>query len=227
MSIRESYDRYHALSSNGAYGHSERFSGSVLKLLRAQSGQSLLDIGCGKGLFLEVVKRYKLHSHGIDVSIVALKTSRSKGLSVVLADAEHLPFGDNSFSLVTCIGSLEHVPNPHNAVKEMARVLDRDGKAFIFVPNSYFIGHMYLVWKTGNPPDEGGQYFSERFRTRWEWQRLLENGGLNVLGIKKFNNVLTSRRFGTLTRYFYHIFLRPFVPLNLSYAFGFLCEARH
>ncbi len=90
---------------------------------------------------------------------------------------ESLPFEDDSFDVVTCIGSLEHFPDPAAGAGEMARVLRPGGTAVIFVPNLFFLGHVWFGVSRGTQPSEGGQAFSEIFLSSQGWRELLERGG--------------------------------------------------
>lgn len=52
----------------------------------------------------------------------------------VVADAHELPYADNSVDAIHCEAVLEHLKSPHNAVKEMYRVLKPGGKLFAVSP---------------------------------------------------------------------------------------------
>ena len=58
----------------------------------------------------------------------------------IVADAQTLPFKNNSFSLVVAHQVLEHIPSSHAAVNEICRVLAPKGKVIITVP-FYFPFH--------------------------------------------------------------------------------------
>ena len=51
----------------------------------------------------------------------------------IQADAAGLPFKDNTVDSVVCTGVLEHVKNPHQAVREMSRILTPGGRLFLEV----------------------------------------------------------------------------------------------
>lgn len=55
----------------------------------------------------------------------------------ILADARRLPFVENSFSTVVATEILEHLDHPENAVREARRVLKKDGRVVISVPNRF------------------------------------------------------------------------------------------
>lgn len=79
---------------------------------------TVLDVGCGRGHLLEAYR-----SHGFDVSGVDLVNNLDDpGITFHQGGIESLPFPDNSFDLVTCSHTLEHVINLAQAVAELKRV---------------------------------------------------------------------------------------------------------
>ena len=68
----------------------------------------VLDIGCGTGGFMKRLRERFDRVVGLDLSWLGLTHTRSRGFpSVLMADANHLPFSDNCFDLVVCIDVLE------------------------------------------------------------------------------------------------------------------------
>ena len=68
----------------------------------------VLDIGCGTGGFMKRLRERYTRVVGLDLSWLGLTHTRSRGFpSVLMADANHLPFPDNCFDLVVCIDVLE------------------------------------------------------------------------------------------------------------------------
>ena len=93
----------------------------------------ILDVGCGTGANLEMLKNFG-EAEGVDVSSDALEFCRAKGLKVHKGLAEELPFEDESFEVVTALDVVEHLDDDIAGLKEMFRVLKTDGKTLIFVP---------------------------------------------------------------------------------------------
>lgn len=106
-----------------------REAGLMLRLLRPQSGASLLDAGCGTGHFSRRFARAGLRVAGVDPDPAMLVYARahSAGLDLdyVRADARALPFPDASFDYTAAVTSLCFVPDPVRALQELWRVSRR------------------------------------------------------------------------------------------------------
>ncbi len=67
----------------------------------------------------------------------------------MLADAQYLPFRNNTINEIYCSHILEHLQNPRLTVREIARILKSKGVATIIVPNIRFPWTIYLRYKYG------------------------------------------------------------------------------
>lgn len=224
--FRLHYNKWHQKDFSFMVSNSEKKENErILKILKAQSGKRLLDLGCGKGSFCSAAFNNGLEVYGADFSEIALKDAKSYNAKInyILSDAESVPFKEGFFDYVVCLGSFEHFSNKGIVLQEINRVLKEDGKIFMFLPNSYFLGHIYMVLKTGLPPDEAGQQFSEDFDTKLGWENILEKDYFKVASIQKFNTIWASSKVSLFTKCIYNFLIKPFIPFNLSYAFGYLC----
>ena len=88
----------------------------VLDNIKPRKNQTLLDIGCGSGSFLELCKCRKI---GLDPSFDLLKKARH---FIVQGKAEHLPFKDKSFDHVVSITSIHNFDDLDKAIEEIKRV---------------------------------------------------------------------------------------------------------
>jgi len=114
----------------------ESFLEEIVARLNVPEGARprVLDVGCGTGANLEMLRQFG-EAEGVDVSEEALQFCRVRGLnSVKLGAAEALPYGDESFDLVTALDVVEHLNDAAAGLREMRRVLRRDGRALLFVP---------------------------------------------------------------------------------------------
>jgi ubiquinone/menaquinone biosynthesis C-methylase UbiE len=102
---------------------------AILDALEKTKAVSLLDVGCGTGNILAQIQGEKA-LFGIDLSpqmIEAAKQNLGQKATVVVGDAEKLPWNNSMFDTVCCTFSFHHYPNPLNVLKEMQRVLKPGG----------------------------------------------------------------------------------------------------
>ena len=110
------------------------------------SGKNILDVGCGKGGMLISCALRGAKVVGIDVDEEEIKIAKMRteacgindNVSLMVANAENMPFSDNFFDIVLAISVLEHVKNLEKVVKEMVRVTKPGGFCYISIPNSLF-----------------------------------------------------------------------------------------
>lgn len=174
--IKSFYDSvYYAEKSNDLTLSRHYFR--MLKKLRLTSGQSILDVACGSGEWLKVCERSGLKVAGIDLSEKAIKICKANMLEgeFYSQPAENLPFQENRFDIVTCLGSLEHFINPVESLREMLRVAKKDAVFIILVPNTDF-----LTRKLGLFGGTQQVEAKEDVRTLEEWNSLFEDAGLSV-----------------------------------------------
>ncbi len=122
-------------------GLGKKFKKRVLGSVPVQDGQSIADVGCGTGVFLEIAKEKYPHSRvvGLDPDKEALVIARSrlekKKLAAELTEGrvETLPFPDDSFDFVFSTLAFHHIPDEHKpkAIQEIHRVLRNGGKLLI------------------------------------------------------------------------------------------------
>ena len=103
----------------------------VAKKLENHNYENLLDVGCGTGFLIELLKKQKdAQYHGLDLSPEMIKVSKSKfdeSVNLVVGTADALPYDDNSFDVVCCVQSFHHYPYPEKAMEEAYRVLKPGG----------------------------------------------------------------------------------------------------
>lgn len=124
--MAESYKNYPDTQPKGF----EPFHASTVEPMYCEvpEGSKVLDVGCNSGEFLKLLKEGKHCTPvGVDISEPVLELARQKGLDVVKADAESLPFDDASFDVVILREVLVHIHDPIKALKEIRRVLKPSG----------------------------------------------------------------------------------------------------
>jgi SAM-dependent methyltransferase len=114
------------------YDETRGASPSVLRPLRAAlkgaPGGRLADIGGGTGNYALALCREGWDPVVVDRSPDMLAHASTKGLETVEADAQRLPFPDETFDAATMISMLHHVDDPPAALIEAQRILRPGGK---------------------------------------------------------------------------------------------------
>jgi 2-polyprenyl-6-hydroxyphenyl methylase/3-demethylubiquinone-9 3-methyltransferase len=116
---------------------------------------AVLDVGCGGGF----VSNDLAGSHvvtGLDRSrrslAVARRHDRTRSVRYVHGDAYHLPFADQSFSVVCAMDLLEHLEEPERCLAESARVLKPGGLLFFQTYNRTPLAYVFFVWGVNRTP---------------------------------------------------------------------------
>jgi ubiquinone/menaquinone biosynthesis C-methylase UbiE len=107
-----------------------------------QPGESVLDVGCGTGVFLPglaAIAGPEGRVVGLDHSAAFLEEARKRlsdaslggRVELVEGDAHHLPFADATFDAVHCERVLMHLEDPALAIREMQRVVRPGGRVLL------------------------------------------------------------------------------------------------
>jgi 2-polyprenyl-3-methyl-5-hydroxy-6-metoxy-1,4-benzoquinol methylase len=115
----------------------------------------LLDVGCGNGSFLELMRSVGWQIAGIEPDPKAAKLASERLRSPVrggqLCDAG---FEDGSFDAITLHHVIEHVHDPIGMMAECRRILRPGGHMVIVTPNLSSCGHRWFKgdWRGIEPP---------------------------------------------------------------------------
>jgi SAM-dependent methyltransferase len=93
----------------------------------------VLDVGCGAGNMILHLSRYG-SVVGIDNNPAPLQIAHQRGYDARLAQAEDMPFEDESFDLVTTLDVIEHSDDDLRILRECHRVCANGGLVAITVP---------------------------------------------------------------------------------------------
>jgi ubiquinone/menaquinone biosynthesis C-methylase UbiE len=115
-----------------------------------------LEIGCGRGGFACWLARQSPRPACLvaaDFSSSAVAMGRDfasrrglQGVEWMQASIQALPFASASFETVISMETIEHVPDPPCAVRELARVLKPGGRLFLSTPNYFSTTGLYRIY---------------------------------------------------------------------------------
>jgi len=130
-------------------------------------GAKVMEIGCGRGGFVpSLLAAGARHVVAADFSETAVAKASAYASELQLENAEfrvedieaiNLP--SEQFDVVVSCETIEHVPNPRQAISELARILNPGGYLVLTTPNYLSVVGMHRAWRelTGRPYTEGGQ----------------------------------------------------------------------
>jgi demethylmenaquinone methyltransferase/2-methoxy-6-polyprenyl-1,4-benzoquinol methylase len=138
-SVAGKYDVMNDLMSLGVHRLWKQFA---LSLTGLRPGQHALDVAGGsgdlaRGLVRQVGKSGRVFLSDINANMLAVGRDRlldaghAGNLECLIADAERLPFADNSFDCVTIGFGLRNVTDKDRALKSMHRVLKSGGQLLV------------------------------------------------------------------------------------------------
>ena len=200
-SVAKKYDVMNDIMSGGVH---RIWKHITVEISRVKPGQKVLDVAGGTGdLAARFAKRVGPSGHVVlsDINQSMLDVGRDrlidkglvKNISYVLADAQMLPFQDDSFDIVSIGFGLRNVTDKDRALVSMRRVLRPGGKLLILEfskPYSDIISKLYdeysfkIIPKLGRllANDEGSyKYLAESIRMHPDQETLremVENAGL-------------------------------------------------
>ena len=134
----EAYDRWFTTTIGALV---KRYEWELLQdLLRPAQGETILDAGCGTGVFTSDILSSGSHVIGLDISLPMLRRARQKirghPFSMVAGDLLRLPFPENSFDKVVSVTALEFIEDARGAFQELFRATKKGGYVVAATLNS-------------------------------------------------------------------------------------------
>ena len=125
------------------------------KIIPYQGQGRILDIGCGSGRALSLLRERGWDTYGVEANSQAVDIARNKlNLKVSLGNISNVDFQSNFFDVAMMTHSLEHMPNPKDILRKVNKILKTGGNLIITVPNVDSFGARYFkqFWLGWDPP---------------------------------------------------------------------------
>jgi len=208
--------------------NTEKFNMHIWEL-DYHKGDLVLDVGCGPGWLVQEYSQRGAEIVGVDLTWQAISLTKQrlnyqvlKG-ALVQADAESLPFRENTFDFISCSGVLRHTPNTLAGIHEIHRILKPGHKAVISLYYRSFIFNP-IIWSVSKRLIYR-LYLKTGFRNQVKYAKYpddfikLYDGDGNPLGkaytfkqVKELFSCFSSVKFEI--HYFPRRFLEPFIKIN-------------
>ena len=165
----------------------------------------MLDIGCGSGTFLDICKKNGFQVQGVDPSPSVKRTVlEDYNINVHQGDFNKIKFNEN-FDIITMWGLLEHMSDPILTMKNVKKILKKDGMVIFEVPSANCFISKYLKKYSFSPTRyiESGRHniffsmkiiteIAENLKLKLEY---IETNGLDIQTIlmEEFDNHTTDK----------------------------------
>ncbi len=132
------YESYYS-DFSGPIGGDERFRWVIKNFFSesASPAHELLEVGCGEGSLLKLLRDKGYVVRGVDASETGVSKARAQKLDCVVSDSskDKYPFAPGFFDTILCLETLEHLENPYHCMMEIKRVLKLGGRFMLSIPN--------------------------------------------------------------------------------------------
>ncbi|MPY90080.1 MAG: methyltransferase domain-containing protein [Luteitalea sp.] len=144
--------------------------------LTARPGGRLLDVGCGSGAHLMLLRQLGWRVEGVDFDPSAVAAARARGLEVRCGTIDDQGYAAGVFDAVVASHVLEHLFDPVRFIRECSRILAPGGRLVLVTPNTASASHKRFgsSWFPLEPPRHIMMFHSGLLR------RLVEQTELTV-----------------------------------------------
>jgi len=194
----------------------DRFKRRLDEIERQATPGRILDIGSHAGFFLASARARGWQPYGVDIEELSTGYARRKfGLEIFRGELAEAKFPDGYFKAVTCWHLLEHIPDPLLLLKEIRRILQKDGLLALETPN--LAGRRFK--KLNSDWDQIKPRAHLYYFTKDTLAKLLERAGFKVLSVKFYSDtaiawelqrVKLNRIAAVITRFYRYLkWLKP------------------
>ncbi|KKR81589.1 MAG: hypothetical protein UU73_C0001G0135 [Candidatus Daviesbacteria bacterium GW2011_GWA1_41_61] len=151
----------------------------------------ILDVGCSGGFMTskvaEIFPRSQVFAIDAYPDAINYAKSRFPHINFQVADAHHLPFPEDSFDLIICYETIEHVLNPQKILQQMRRVVKKNGTVIVAMDSGN------LMFKT----------------TWWAWEktfgRVWQGAHLHPFHHQDLEKIIRQADFKITKKHFSHL----------------------
>jgi len=172
-----------------------------------KDGSIVLDLGSYDGFIAYNLKKLlsNLRITVVDIDKSGLQIAKRRGLNTLYASATKFRWRDNSTDIILCLDLIEHVKEDDKLIKEISRVLKKDGKVILTTPMQNGVSFPFLSKQRIETINKSWGHLRMGYSLK-EIKELFQNNNLEILKTSKYFNLFS--RFA----YWFNFFSR--IPLK-------------
>lgn len=159
---------------------------------KIRDGLTILDIGGYDGFIAGNLKKMlpNIKITIVDLDKSGLQIAKERGLKTLCISATKLPLENNSIDVVLCLDLIEHVKEDDKLVKEISRVLKKDGKVILTTPFQNGVSFPFLNEKKLKIINKNWGHTRKGYSLS-QIRELFKNNGLIIEKVSKYFNFLS------------------------------------
>jgi len=152
----------------------------MIRGIKIEDNKKLLDVGCGSGQFLYEMKELGMNVYGIEIGEFNEEGNKKYNLKIKNCELEKAKYKKEEFDIITLNHVLEHLAEPRKMLKEIKRILRKNGTLIIGVPNTNSLAYWVFGknWYQLDVPRHLINYSNKNLRL------LLEQEGFKIKKIR-------------------------------------------
>ncbi len=174
------------------------------KLKNFSKKRKILDIGCGTGTELNVLKKYGQVT-ALDMDITALNIIKKENCNIVEGNIENIELAKENYDCICCFDILEHINNDEKVLKKIYSALKPGGYLLFTVPafgylfstHDKYSGHIRRYTKKDLQIKLNNNYFKKINLGFWNFFLFIPIALIRIIKKVIFLNLLTTKNYTT------------------------------
>lgn len=129
--------------------HAQVVLPNLARLVDLKKDQSLLELGCGQGFFLEYFFQYSKNITGVDIGkeLIKLAQEKNRNISYIVGSAEDVALlGNKIFDVVIVVLALQNMKHLNLVVENISKHVNQNGRVYVVLNHPAFRIPQHSDW---------------------------------------------------------------------------------
>ncbi len=129
--------------------HAQVVLPNLIRLVDLQSNESLLELGCGQGFFLEHFFKFSKSITGVDIGkeLIQIAKEKNKDIEYIVGSAEDIQIlGKKKFNVIIVVLAIQNMKHLNLVAQNIAEHLEEKGRVYIVLNHPAFRIPQHSTW---------------------------------------------------------------------------------